>query len=109
MFKFGEQKRDHIYVKDVVKSNFIALDAPSGVYNVGTGVATSFNEVVKVLNEVLGTNKEIEYFDNPYKGSYQSDTQADTTKAEKVLGFKAEYSFKQGVIDYDKFLRENEE
>ncbi|MCK4522273.1 MAG: NAD-dependent epimerase/dehydratase family protein, partial [Nanoarchaeota archaeon] len=37
IFKMGEQKRDHIHVKDIVRANILALNAPSGVYNVGTG------------------------------------------------------------------------
>jgi ADP-L-glycero-D-manno-heptose 6-epimerase len=111
LFKMGEQIRDHIYVKDVVKATILALDAEkSGVYNVGTGIGTDFNEIIRVLNEVLGTNLEIEYIDNPYDlKTYQENTQADTTRAEKFLKFKANYSFKQGVEDYDKFLRENNE
>jgi ADP-L-glycero-D-manno-heptose 6-epimerase len=107
LFKHGEQVRDHIYVKDTVLANLLALDAPSGVYNVGTGIGTSFNEVVKVLNEVLGTKLAIEYFDNPYDlKTYQANTQADTKKAEKYLRFKAKYSFMEGVKDYHNYLSE---
>ena len=102
IFKFGEQKRDHIYVKDAVAATIKAIDAKkSGVYNVGTGIATNFNELVKALNEVIGTNLEPEYFEMPYDPkTYQSNTQADTTKAEKFLGFKAKYSLKEGIKDY---------
>jgi ADP-L-glycero-D-manno-heptose 6-epimerase len=107
LFKYGEQVRDHIYVKDVVLSNILAQDAPSGVYNVGTGIGTSFNEVVKLLNESLGTKLEIEYFDNPYDPkTYQANTQADTTNAEKHLKFKARHSFHEGVKDYLKYIEE---
>ena len=110
LFKMGEQIRDHIYVKDVVKATILALDAKkSGVYNVGTGIGTNFNEIVRVLNDVLGTGLEIEYIDNPYdQKTYQTNTQADTSKAEKFLKFKAEYSIKEGIKDYDKWLKENE-
>ena len=108
LFKYGEQKRDHIYVKDIVRANFLALQAPSGVYNVGTGIGTNFNEVVRVLNKVLGTNLEIEYIDNPYDSTYQNNTQADTNKAEKWLGFTVKYSFEEGVRDYHNWLIENE-
>jgi ADP-L-glycero-D-manno-heptose 6-epimerase len=101
IFKMGEQKRDHIYVKDCVLANIKALDAKSGIYNVGTGVATSFNELVKVLNDVLDTNLEPEYIDMPYdKNSYQSNTQADTSRAKNLLGFSAEYDLKRGVKEY---------
>ena len=108
LFKQGEQIRDHIYVKDVVSATLKAVDASSGVYNVGTGIGTSFNELVKVLNEVLGTNLEIEYFDMPYEPkTYQANTQADTSLAEEKLGFKAEFTVKDGIKDYIKWI-ENE-
>ncbi|MCH9024680.1 MAG: NAD-dependent epimerase/dehydratase family protein [candidate division Zixibacteria bacterium] len=98
LFNYGRQKRDHIYVKDVVAATIKAADAPSGVYNVGTGVATSFNELVAVLNDVMGRNLEPEYFEMPYdQATYQSDTQADITEAEKALGWKAQYSLKVGI------------
>lgn len=98
LFNYGQQKRDHIYVKDVVAATIKAANAESGIYNVGTGVATSFNELVAVLNDVMGKNLEPEYFEMPYDSStYQSDTQADMTLAEKALGWKAQYSLKEGI------------
>ena len=101
IFKMGEQKRDHIYVKDCVLSNLAALQAPSGVYNVGTGIGTSFNELVSLLNETLGTRLEPEYFDMPYDPkTYQMNTQADTRRAEVILGFKAEYDLKRALREY---------
>ena len=104
IFKMGEQKRDHIYVKDCVLATIKALDCKSGVYNVGTGVATSFNELVALINNVLGTYLKPEYIDNPYEGTYQNHTQADTTKAEKELGFKAIYTLEQGIKEYVKLI-----
>lgn len=106
IFKMGEQKRDHIYVKDCVSANIKALEAKSGIYNVGTGVGTSFNSLVKVLNEVLGTDLEPEYIDMPYeKKSYQSNTQADTNRAKQLLRFSSEYDLKSGVKDYVEMIR----
>lgn len=105
IFRMGEQIRDHIYVKDCVTANLKALYAPSGVYNVGTGIGTSFNELIKILNEILNTNFESEYFDMPYDPkTYQANTQADTAKAEKLLKFKAEWSLKEGIKDYFRWL-----
>lgn len=106
IFKMGEQKRDHIYVKDCVSANIEALSAKSGIYNVGTGIGTSFNELVDILNEVLGTNLPVEYFDMPYDPlTYQSDTQADTKKAEEVLGFKSKFTLKNGIEEYFKLIK----
>ena len=108
IFKFGEQIRDHIYVKDAVNAAITAVNAKRGIYNVGTGMATTFNDLIKALNEVLGKNFESEYFDMPYDPkTYQSNTQADTTKAENVLGFKAKWTLKEGIKDYFSFLDEN--
>lgn len=105
LFKHGEQIRDHIYVKDVVEATIKALDAESGIYNVGTGVGTSFNELLKTLNQVLDTNLEPEYFDMPYDPkTYQSNTQANTEKSENLDGFKAKFSLKEGIEDYFKWL-----
>lgn len=109
LFKYGEQVRDHIYVKDVVAANILAMNAKSGIYNVGTGIGTCFNDVVYTINEILGKRNKIEYFDNPYDlKTYQINTQADTNLAEKNLRFKAKYSFKEGVKDYLIYLSEEE-
>ena len=105
IFKSGEQKRDHIYVKDVVDATIKALDAKSGIYNVGTGTATTFNDLIKILNEVFEKNFEPEYFDMPYDPkTYQSDTQADTIKAEKILNFKSTWPLNDGIKDYFDWL-----
>jgi ADP-L-glycero-D-manno-heptose 6-epimerase len=101
IFKHGEQKRDHIYVKDVVNANILALKAEeSCVVNVGTGNATSFNELINILNEVLSIQQEPEYIDNPYEKDYQTNTQADTAEAQEKIGFKAEYELKAAVKEY---------
>ena len=107
IFKYGEQKRDHIYVKDAVAATIKAIDAKkSGIYNVGTGIATSFNELINALNEVLGASLEPEYFDMPFgPKTYQNNTQADTKNAEKFLGFKAKYRLKQGIEDYKEDIK----
>ena len=106
IFKWGEQKRDHIYVKDVVDATIKAIKAPSGIYNVGTGISTTFNDLTKILNGVLCTNLKQGYFDMPYdRKTYQNDTQADTTKAEKFLGFKAKWTLKEAIKDYMEELK----
>lgn len=102
IFKFGEQKRDHIYVKDTVDATIKAVNAKkSGIYNVGTGIATSFNDLIKLLNKVLRTNLEPEYFDMPFNPeTYQNCTMADISNAEKYLGFKSQWDLKEGIEDY---------
>jgi len=106
LFKFGEQKRDHIYVKDVVSATIMAIDAKkSCIVNVGTGIATSFNDLIDVINDVLDKKNKIEYIDMPYDpNTYQSDTQANTDKAESLIGFRSKFSLKEGITDYFRFL-----
>lgn len=109
LFEWGEQKRDFIYVKDIVLANLCAMEGKSGVYNVGTGVASTFNDLVQVLNQVMGTSFTPDYFPMPYDpATYQSDTQASTLKAEKGIGFKARWSFQRGISDYVRWLEAHE-
>jgi ADP-L-glycero-D-manno-heptose 6-epimerase len=104
IFKHGEQKRDFVYVKDVVEGSIRALDAQdSGIYNLGSGQARSFNELVDVLNKCLGTNFPPEYIDNPH-AHYQNFTQADLTNARRALGYEPRFPLEDGVNDYMHWL-----
>jgi ADP-L-glycero-D-manno-heptose 6-epimerase len=104
IFKYGEQKRDFVYVKDIVQGTLRALEAgESGIYNLGSGQARSFNELIAVLNKSLGTNFEPEYFDNPH-AHYQNYTEADLTAARKSLGYEPRFSLEEGVADYISWL-----
>jgi ADP-L-glycero-D-manno-heptose 6-epimerase len=106
IFKHGEQKRDFVYVKDAVEGTIRALDAKtSGIYNLGTGRARSFNELVEVLNKCLGRDFQPEYFDNPH-AHYQHFTQADLTSAREALKYEPRFSLEDGVRDYMQWLYE---
>ncbi|MBT0964223.1 NAD-dependent epimerase/dehydratase family protein [Denitromonas sp. IR12] len=101
LFKHGEQKRDYIYVKDVVTANILASQAnESCVVNCGSGTTTSFNQIVEQLNAILGLHRTPEYMDNPFEGAYQSHTECDMSFAKAKIGFSPEYSFEQGLADY---------
>lgn len=102
IFFDGTQKRDQIYVDDIVQANLCALRADktaSGIYNAGTGTAVSFNDIVTALNAALGTALEPEYFENPY-GFYQTHTQADIAATRERLGFTPRFTLEQGVAAY---------
>ena len=99
----GEQRRDFIYVDDVVKVNlwFLKNKKISGIFNLGTGRSQTFNDVA---NAVIDWNKKgtIEYIEFPKKllDAYQSFTQADITKLRKV-GYEEEFlSVQEGVFRY---------
>jgi ADP-L-glycero-D-manno-heptose 6-epimerase len=104
IFKHGEQKRDFVYVKDAVEGSIRALNAQtSGIYNLGSGQARSFNELVDVLNKCLRTNFQPDYIDNPHS-HYQNFTQADLTNARSALGYEPRFPLEEGVHDYMQWL-----
>jgi UDP-glucose 4-epimerase len=98
IFGDGNQTRDFIYVGDIVKALMFATkkDFEYEIFNVGTGVAYSFNQIIDSLNELIGKNIKPIYKPNPIK-NYVNDTLANTAKAEKMLGFKAKTTLKDGI------------
>ncbi|MEX0885631.1 MAG: ADP-glyceromanno-heptose 6-epimerase [Phycisphaeraceae bacterium] len=107
IFRDGEQARDQVYVRDVVNCTLAAAhdDAQSGIYNLGTGHATSFNQIVAALNEALGTDLAPDYIDNPYP-FYQDYTCADMTATEKGLRWKPEYPAHDAIMEYAQLLKQ---
>ena len=104
IFKHGDQKRDFVYVKDVVEGSILALEAKaSGIYNLGSGQARSFNELVDVLNKCLGTKFQPDYIDNPH-AHYQNFTEADLDRVRSALGYQPQFSLERGVADYIQWL-----
>ena len=107
IFKWGEQFRDFVYVRDVVEANSRALEAKdNGVFNVCTGKPATFNRVIEVLNSVLVTDLSPDYFDNPY-AFYQNETLGDPAAAVSALGFSARASVEDGIREYLGGAREN--
>ncbi len=101
LFKSGEQKRDFIYVKDVVVANLLALESKeNALVNCGSGTASSFNEIVAILNTEMNLSRVPEYFDNPIAATYQNHTECDMSLAEQKLGFIPAFDIKKGIKDY---------
>lgn len=103
----GEQKRDFVYVKDVVKVNlwFWEHQGPSGIYNCGTGKAHTYNEAAQAVIDALGQG-EIEYRDFPevLRGKYQNYTEADKSKL-LAAGYDGGFcEMKDAVKEYCDFL-----
>ncbi len=107
-FEHGEQKRDFIYVKDVCRAMIELIDRDggrhSGIYNMGTGVARSFNDLVNATFHALSLPPHIEYVEMPdaLKNQYQYFTQADMENFLKVLPNFHFSSLEDGVSDYVK-------
>ena len=89
-YQDGEQVRDFIYVKDAVRMTCVLLQDAfkdiSGIFNIGSGVATTWNFLANCLFEALGKKPNIEYIDMPKDLSkqYQNYTMADMTKYYKL-------------------------
>jgi ADP-L-glycero-D-manno-heptose 6-epimerase len=99
----GEQRRDFIYVDDVVDVNFWFSDHPecSGIFNVGTGQASTFNDVAKAVIRSRGKGA-ISYipFPGTLKESYQSFTEANIA-ALRTVGYEASFlDVRSGVSAY---------
>jgi len=103
-YENGEQKRDFIYVKDCVDIIFQALSDKdiNGIYNLGTGVANSWNTLMRYVFEAMGRHPIIEYIDMPenLKNQYQYFTVADITKLKKNFGDIKFRSLEEAVFDY---------
>ncbi|MGL6267875.1 MAG: ADP-glyceromanno-heptose 6-epimerase [Chitinophagaceae bacterium] len=103
-FEDGQQLRDFIYVKDVVKvCHWFSLNFPaSGLYNLGTGKARSFEDLVKATFEGLGKKPDIRFIDMPedIRDKYQYFTEANMKKLIEA-GYHKEFTgLEEGVGDY---------
>ena len=113
--KNGEQKRDFIYIQDIVKVLYWLYKnktrVPCGIYNLGTGKARSFNDVVQNVFKNLDLPQHINYIPTPIdiRDSYQYFTEANMNKLKYTAGYPFEFtSLETGIEDYVKnFLLPN--
>ncbi|MCF6310147.1 MAG: ADP-glyceromanno-heptose 6-epimerase [Sulfurimonas sp.] len=93
--------RDFIYIEDIIQANVKAMQPKkSGIYNVGTGKARSFQDIVDILQKALGTSLTCEYIPNPFIGSYQFHTEADISTTKEALGYEPAYEMEDGIKAY---------
>ncbi|WP_419770224.1 MAG: ADP-glyceromanno-heptose 6-epimerase [Candidatus Marinarcus sp.] len=93
--------RDFIYIEDVIQANIKATKPKkSGVYNVGTGKARSFQDIADILQKELGTALGCEYIPNPYIGQYQFHTEANIETTIKNLNYKPNFEMEEGIKAY---------
>lgn len=92
--------RDFIYIDDVLQAVIKACNPKkNGVYNVGTGISRSFQDVSDILQDELNTDLGTNYFPNPYNG-YQTHTQANISSSKNNLGFLPKVTLEQGIKSY---------
>ena len=93
--------RDFIYIEDIIQANIKAMNPKkSGIYNVGTGKARSFQNIVDILQSELGTSLKCEYIPNPFIGSYQFHTEADIQTTKEALSYEPAFEMEDAIKDY---------
>lgn len=101
-YKDGYQLRDFIYIKDTLDLVWELVEKDvSGIFNIGTGKARSWNDLANSVFENLGIKPDIRYVDMPQSISkqYQNFTEADLTKIRKVTNFEFR-TFEESISDY---------
>jgi len=97
VFGDGQQVYDFIYVEDVALANVLAMKAGCAdeFFNVGMGVGTTINELVRHLLDLTGSQLEPEY--RPQEQSFVTHRIGSTEKAERLLGFRASTPLVEGL------------
>lgn len=98
IFGNGEQSRDFIYVDNVVQANLLALEVDRGfgeVYNIACGGSITLNELFRKLRAIMRSDLEPTYA--PARPGDVMHSQADISKAQRVLGFQPSVSFDDGL------------
>lgn len=105
-FKDGEQLRDFIYVKDLIEVCLFLMNKQptSGIYNLGSGTARTFLDLVKNTFYALDKTPKIDFIDTPVdiRDKYQYYTQADMEKLKEAGYTKTFHTLEEGVQDYVK-------
>lgn len=93
--------RDFIYIEDVIQANIKACKPKkSGIYNVGTGKARSFQDIADILQLKLGTDFGTEYIPNPFSSQYQFHTEANIESTKEYLGYEPRFEMEDGIHEY---------
>jgi UDP-glucose 4-epimerase len=104
----GSQTMDFVYIEDVARANVLALlsDVTDDVFNVGSGMETSLNQLAAALLRVMGSDLRPEY--GPERAVNPVPRRlADTTKAERLLGFRARVGLRDGLSRLVEWWRAN--
>jgi ADP-L-glycero-D-manno-heptose 6-epimerase len=114
LFKHGEQKRDWVYIDDVVDAAMLAMQSDcSGIYNIGSGQSWTFNDVALALFRTKGlvnhySELDIQYIDCPFADKYQNHTECNIEKARRELGYSPSFDLRSGIRAYLNYLSSSE-
>lgn len=111
--KNGHQRRDFIYVKDLLKViDFLSnKHADSGIYNLGTGKSRTYIDLVTTIFKTIQNTPQIEFIDTPvqFKKNYQYFTEAKIEKLRSIGYTSNFYSLEDGITDYiQNYLKEKQ-
>lgn len=95
IFGDGSQQRDYVFVADVVRACLAAAGRDGGVFNVGTGVATSVVELYAVCREVTGSDVQAEHA--PARLGELQRSVLDVSRSERELGWRAQTDLRDGL------------
>ena len=103
----GEQTRDFVYVKDVVRANVLSLDYDeSDIFNIGTGKETNINQIYQYLNEIIGAGQQAKH--GPAKEGEQMRSVIDYGKIKQKMGWEPQYTLKTGLQETVEYFKETE-
>jgi len=101
IFGDGEQKRDFVYIQDIIAASMLALhskNATGQVFNIGTGTEVSINQVSKTLKELM-KKMDVQDIHAPPRPPDARGGYADIEKARKLMGYSPKFSIGEGIMD----------
>ena len=101
----GRQTRDFVFVEDVVEANLMAMGPQvEGVYNVGTGIETSVNDLFRIVVDL--TKVEFKEVHGPAKRGEQARSVIDCAKLQRTLGWEPKVELREGLRRTVEFFRD---
>lgn len=98
----GSRSQDYVYVDDVIEANLLALNKGiNDVFNIGSGIQTTMNELARTIVEVLGSKSQI-LFDPTKKQEFSFGI--DIKKANKILKYNPRFNLRRGLEEFKKTL-----
>ena len=107
IYEDGEESRDFVFINDVVDATVLALEkeeANNQIFNIGSGVATTVNQVANSLKELYNSNVNITISGKFRIGDIRHNY-ADLSKIKKALGFSPKFDFNSGISEFVKWVK----